>query len=719
MPRLRWISLLLSALTMSTCGRTTSVGPYPGAPVVLISIDTLRADHLPVYGYRGGSTPALDQLSRDALVFDDVYSHAPLTLPSHASLLTGALPLHHGVRDNLGYTLASDTRTLAARFKAAGYATGGAVSAYVLRRQTGIANGFDFFDDAIEVAGRGESLSESQRDGRISVDALADWIDRRESTKLFAFLHLYEPHTPYSPPPAHRLALPYDGEIAYADELVGRLLARIRNRGWLDRAIIAVVSDHGEGLGDHGESEHGILLYREAVHVPWILRLPGGARGGRHVAGGLGLVDVAATILDLAGLDAAGLDGKSVRASVEQQTPVERSVYSESLYPKLHFGWSDLASVIEHKQQYIRGPKPELYDLAADPGERRNLFGTQAATVDALARRLDQMTHGAKPAEPGPISSEARERLKSLGYIGSAGAPASTAGAGLPNPNDQIASFEEFKRGLALEETGRTSEAIDVYRRVLAMNPRMLDAWQSLARALLGGGQTRDAIAAFDKAIAVDPMRPEPHLALARIYALERQPSLALQHAEIGSERDPAQGFEILAELMMDAGKPDEAAAFAQRSLEADRTRYMSEFLLGVIAQERKQCDEAVTRFTHAIELKKVEPHAVVKNLHAGLAFCLARTGHPADAEREFKAELDVIPDSPEAHLGLATLYKTQGRAEEARQALTGLVASTREPTGDTYWTVVQGLSALGDRAGARDWAAKARARFPSDPRFR
>ena len=507
---------------MSTCGRTTSVGPYRDAPVVLISIDTLRADHLSVYGYRGGSTPVLDQLSHDAIVFDDVYSHAPLTLPSHASLLTGALPIHHGVRDNLGYRLASDARTLAARFKATGYATGGAVSAYVLRRQTGIASGFDFYDDAIEVAGRGESLSESQRDGRITVDALADWIDRRDSSKLFAFLHLYEPHTPYSPPPTHRLALPYDGEIAYADELVGRLLARVRNRGWLDRAIIAVVSDHGEGLGDHGESEHGILLYREAVHVPWILRLPNGARGGRHVAGALGLVDVAATILDLAGLDAGGLDGRSVRASLEQQTNVERSVYSESLYPKLHFGWSDLASVIEGAHQYIRGPKPELYDLAADPGERRNLFGTQAATVDALARRLDQMTQGAKPAEPGPISAEARERLKSLGYIGSAGAPASAAGAALPDPKDQIASFEEFKRGLALEETGRTTEAIEVYRRVLAMNPRMLDAWQSLARALLGGGRTRDAIAAFDKAIAVDPMRPEPHLALARIYALER-----------------------------------------------------------------------------------------------------------------------------------------------------------------------------------------------------
>src|SRR5438105_1770725 len=176
-------------------------GPFRDAPVILISIDTLRADRLPLYGYSTGSTPTLDALGRTAFVFDDVYSHCPLTLPSHASLLTGMLPFHHGVRDNIGYSLRASERTLAGRFKAAGYATGAAVSAFVLRHQTGIASGFDFFDDRIEVAGTGESLSDTQRDGAVTVNALAAWVDRQASGRIFAFLHLYEPHTPYSPPP--------------------------------------------------------------------------------------------------------------------------------------------------------------------------------------------------------------------------------------------------------------------------------------------------------------------------------------------------------------------------------------------------------------------------------------------------------------------------------------------------------------------------------------
>src|SRR5439155_15351882 len=216
-----------------------------------------------------------------------------------ASLVTGLLPLHHGVRDNIGYSVRADERTLAGRFKAAGYATGAAVSAFVLRHQTGIASGFDFFDDRIEVAGTGESLSDTQRDGAVTVNALAAWVDRQASGRIFAFLHLYEPHTPYSPPPSHRMADPYDGEIAYADELVGRFLDRLRARQLFDRAVIAVVSDHGEGLNDHGEAEHGIFLYREALRVPWILRLPGGGAGTR-MAGTAGEVDVPATLLALA-----------------------------------------------------------------------------------------------------------------------------------------------------------------------------------------------------------------------------------------------------------------------------------------------------------------------------------------------------------------------------------------------------------------------------------
>jgi choline-sulfatase len=710
--------LLVAQVSCGRSGNGSLGAQFGGAPIILISIDTLRADRLPLYGYRRGSTPVLDRLGREAIVFDDVYSHGPLTLPSHASLLTGLLPTHHGVRDNIGYTLKPASRTLAARFKSAGYSTGAAVSAYVLRHQTGIADGFDFFDDAIEVVGTGESLSDTQRDGRLTVDALAAWIDRQADPKVFAFLHLYEPHTPYAPPASHRMSDPYDGEIGYADELTGRLLDRIKARGWLDHAIVAIVSDHGEGLGDHGEAEHGILLYREALHVPWILRLPGGAGGGRRVAGTVGLVDVAATLLDLAGLDAGGLDGQTVRTALAARTPLDRGVYSETFYPRLHLGWSDLASATEQKFRYIRAPVPELYDLSNDPGELRNLAGARTGTANALAAWIAQKTNGSTLAGPDPAPADVRERLKALGYIGSSSAPLSPSAA-LPDPKSHIEEFEALKRAFAIDRAGRPAEAIPLYRELLASNPRMVDAWESLAKAFVALDRMNEAIAAFKKAIEVDPLKPEPHLALARIFALERQPSLAREHAELGSRRDPGQGYEILAELMMDAGRTKEAEADARRSLDVDPSRYMSHYLLGVIAQQNMKCGEAIGHFERAIEAKQLEPHMVVRNLHSALGDCLAREGREAEAEQEFKAELAAIADSAEACVGLATLYKSQGRDREARAILAELVTRTRNPTADTYWTVVHTLTVLGDAAAAREWAARGRKEFPRDSRFR
>ena len=289
------------------------------------------------------------------------------------------------MRDNIGFRLGASGETIADRFRAAGYATGAAVSTYVLRHQTGIARGFDFYDDAIEIAGTGESLSESQRDGRLAVEALAAWIDRQSTARLFAFLHLYEPHTPYDPPPSHRLANPYDGEIAYADELVGRFLARLQSKGLLDQAVVAVVSDHGEGLNDHGESEHGIFLYREALHVPGILRLPRRAGAGTRVGGTIGIVDVAATLLDLAGLPAQNVDGRPLSAALSSGRADDRTVYSESWFARLHFGWADLASAVEGRYHFVRAPRPELFDLSVDPKEQQNLAASKSSTASALA----------------------------------------------------------------------------------------------------------------------------------------------------------------------------------------------------------------------------------------------------------------------------------------------------------------------------------------------
>src|SRR5262245_15332299 len=362
----------LVALVPAACRR-----PSPGAvcgdcSVLLVSIDTLRADRLPAYGYAKGRTPHLDELARRGILFEEAYSHCPLTLPAHASLLTGLLPPRHGVRDNVGFTLKPEHLTLAARFKAAGFRTGGAVSAYVLRRQTGIAQGFDEYDDALESEGAVESLAAVQRDGAVAVESLARWIDAQGSARYFAFLHLYEPHTPYAPPERFRGGDPYDGEVSYADELVGRLLDRLAGR---ERLIVAVTADHGEGLLDHGEAEHGIFLYREAVRVPLILRLPRDAGGGSRVPSPVAQVDVPATLLDLAGVSAEGLDGSSLRRALSGAEPSSRRVYSETFYPRYHFGWSELRAVTEGRFRFVQAPRPELFDLDRDPGERTNLAG--------------------------------------------------------------------------------------------------------------------------------------------------------------------------------------------------------------------------------------------------------------------------------------------------------------------------------------------------------
>jgi arylsulfatase A-like enzyme/Tfp pilus assembly protein PilF len=712
---------IVAALLTVACGRDRVLpahsGLYRDAPVVLISIDTLRADHLALYGYGSGATPVLDRLGREAIVLEDLYSHCPLTLPSHASLMTGLLPVHHGVHDNLGYALGAGQETLASRFKAAGYVTGGAVSAYVLRRQTGIGQGFDFFDDAIEVAGTGESLSDSQRDGARTVDALADWVDRQSTTRLFAFLHLYEPHTPYAPPPSHRLANAYDGEIAYADELVGRFLARLAGRRLLDRAVVAVVSDHGEGLNDHGESEHGIFLYREALHVPGLLALPGRASAGTRVRGTLGIIDVTATLLEIAGLSSQGIDGRSIAAALGATRIVDRSVYAETQYPRLHFGWSDLASAVEGRYHYIRAPRPELFDVSVDPQERANIASTRATTASALRTWVERTSAASTGGDPADVPADVRERLKALGYVGSSPAPA--AGASPPDPKDTIGTYEALKHALALAAQGRDEDAIAALEPLTSENPRLLDGWEALAKSLERTGRTKEAIAVFGKVLELSPLKPETHLALARIYALEREPDKARAHAELAARRDPAAAFEVLAELAMDAGRTDEAASFARRSIDADPSRYMSHFLLGVVAQRRGRCDAAITAYERAIDAKRTDPHAVVRNLHAGLADCLARVGRTADAEREFKAELAAVRSSPEARVGLATLYRSQGRDREAREVLAGLVDNTPQADAATYLTVVRAFRVLGDEHAAREWAARARARFPRDPRFR
>jgi len=719
------LTLSLAAAILWAC-RSTPPGTataFPDAPVVLISIDTLRADHLPLYGFAAGSTPNLDRLGREGIVFDDLYSHCPLTLPAHASMLTGLLPAHHGVRDNIGFRLGADHPTLATRFKAGGWRTGAAVSAYVLRAPTGIAQGFDSFDDAIEVEGGTESMGNLQRDGAAAVDSLTRWISGQKGARFFAFLHLYEPHSPYTPPPRHQgHASPYDGEVSYADELVGRLLASLEASGLYDRAIIAVTSDHGEGLGDHGEAEHGIFLYREAVHVPLILRLPRAARAGTRVTGTVAQADLAPTLLDLAGLKSEGLDGVSLRSTLAGTASgaapaAGHPVYSETFYPRYHLGWSELFAATDGRYRYVRAPSPELFDLTSDRAEQRNLAGERASVAAAMNAWLEQRGAGGAASAPEEVPRDVREKLQALGYVGSAG-PRTVSGT-LPDPKDHIQAYEDFKTGLSLRVAGRREEAAAQLRKVVRANPDMRDAWEMLGVTLVELDRKKEAIEALDRTIALDPTGPEPHLALARVLTLEGRRDAALSHAEIAARREPGKGYEMQAQVLLDLGRVDEAAAAARRSLEADPQRPMSQFVLGVVAQKGGRYDEALSALRKAEEANRLQKGSVIFTLHARMADCLARLGREAEAEKEFLAEIQDVPWSREGRVGLAMLYRSQGRDAEARAMVEGLVAASPRPDGETYSTVVRTFTLLGDEAAARAWTARARAKFPGDARFR
>src|SRR5262249_20637490 len=315
-----------------------------------------------------------------------------------------------------------------------------------------------------------------------------------------------------------------------------------------------VVSDHGEGLNDHGESEHGIFLYREALHVPAILRLPRRAGAGTRVSGTAGIVDLTATLLELAGLSPQNLDGRSLSPALAGGRAEDRTVYSESWFARLHFGWADLASAIEGRHHFIRAPRPELFDLSADPGERQNLAASKSSTSTALAGWIDKTTTGSAAVKAAPESREARERLQALGYVGSSASTAGQAGS-FPDPKDGIASYESLQHALTVAARGDDKTAVIELRRLVAAQPRMLDAWEALGKSLERLNRTADAIAAFGKVLEIDPLKPETHLALARILALDRQASRAIEHAKPAAGRDPAAAYETLAQLALEAGR--------------------------------------------------------------------------------------------------------------------------------------------------------------------
>jgi arylsulfatase A-like enzyme/Flp pilus assembly protein TadD len=616
---------------------------------VVVTIDTLRADHVGAYGGRDVATPHLDGLARDGAMAPRASAHVPLTRPSHVSLFTGRLPTETGIRDNISPALVPAVPLLAEVLKKAGFRTAAFVSSAVLESSSGLDRGFDVYSDEFEGgAADAQFLNTVQKRGdRTTAEATA-WLEKSAQTlgtsgRLFLWLHLYDPHDPYEPPEPYASRYkerPYDGEVAWSDELVGRVdgaLDRLRLRG---ETALVVTSDHGEGLGEHGEALHGFFVYQSTLAVPLFIRGPG-VKPGARIAGTVGLVDVYPAVLDLLGVTPPGgaqTAGRSLAPELRGQGPVEqRPVYAESLVPLLHFGWSDLRVLNDGRFKYIQAPRPELYDLQEDPGETRNLAAAQRSRAEimraALGRILDaERAASASQTGPPSVSTELLEKLGALGYVGGAGgATTTTPGA---DPKDRIQDFrianDLIRQGLLRLHDRAYAESVARFRQVLARGIESFEVHFYMARALAGLGKSAEAVRHFEE-------------------AARRAPGLA-------------DAWEGMAGSLAALGRRTEARRAYEKALPLAPRSATLRARLGELLRDMGEIDEAIRRQREAAELAPK-----TASYWNSLGMTLGGNGRLAEAEKAFREATRLDDKSHRYAYNLGLILERQGRAAEAR----------------------------------------------------
>lgn len=652
-----------------------------GGPFIVISIDTLRADRLPVYGYGQGRTPAIDAFAGEAAVFERAYAHAPQTLPSHASMFTGHLPFEHRVRDNLGFTLTPDAVTLAERFRDAGYRTAGFVSAYVLRGETGIGQGFDVYDATFPAVGADRSPAQVQRAGPDTLAAAERWLAAVDTERFFLFFHIYEPHKPYRAPDRFADLAPYDGEVAFADEITGRLLEGLRKRGWYDGATIVLVSDHGEGLGDHIEEEHGLFLYDEVVRVPWLMKLPEGVSGGRRLVDPVQHIDLFPTLAALAGLrTVADLRGRDLSAVLFGRGALApQGIYAEALYPRYHFGWSELQSLTDDRYRFIRAPREELYDLERDPGERTNLLADRPQAAAALRTALASLVSGRDIDKPSAVSAEDRQRLAALGYVGTQSSTAARGETARADPKDKAPLLRTYRQAVEMLGSGRTREGAALLARILQEDPEMTDVWSQYAGALVRLNRLPDALDAYARVIRLQPDEPGGALGAASVLLSMNRLDEARAHAELAVRTSPALAHQALALVAVAAGRDADALREADLAAAADPGLPMPAFVKGMLAYNARRYDEAL-RHLMAARDGYARRSTQARDLHFMIGDSLARLARYAEAEPFIREEIRLYPEHVRARASLAMLYQSMDRTTDAERALTDLVRDVPSP---------------------------------------
>lgn len=704
------IALIVLSWTASRCGSGGDVPAGRAAaepvPLILITLDTTRPDHLEPYGAEDAETPVLQSLARRGVVFERAYATTPVTLPSHASIFTGLAPPSHGVRNNGIHYLGQDATTLAEVLRSAGYRTAAFVSAAVLERRYGLDQGFEVYDDDL-AAGRKAPRLVAERPAGATVTAAASWLDGVGGEPFFLWVHLFDPHALYAPPEpfAERFSgRPYDGEIAYADAEIGRLLSHPRLAGG-DDALVMVIADHGESLGEHGEASHGMLAYDATLHVPWIVRLPRAQRGSDprplRLAHEVSQVDLLPTALDLLGL---GEETAKLTVAGRSQAPAirtagrelggERALYAETWVPYYAYGWARLRALRRGGWKLIGAPDPELYHTAEDPEETRDRAASEAGRASRLAAELGAVGEGTEATAAEPLSAETRARLRSLGYLAAeASAPrrasrpdpksmievhraieraedalyrrdfghaASQLRAVLGKDSENLAALSDLARALA--ETGEVAEAVELGRRAVELAPDSAERHLALALLLARAGEDEAALAAVESSLALDSRSPDARLEQVRaLYRLGRREEALPLLAGLAAEHPEHPGIQIgHAELVLiPAG--DLADAEERLRAAAARAPFQTPGWLALARLlEDGRPQEALAVYREALEHQPLDV-----TLRGRYGVLLARRGDPA-AEQHLRAAAAAPWPEVEVTSALASIELRRGAWEAA-----------------------------------------------------
>jgi arylsulfatase A-like enzyme/tetratricopeptide (TPR) repeat protein len=672
--------------------------------VILITIDTLRADHVSAYGTDRARTPVLDSLAAEGARFNHCVSQAPLTLPSHTALLSSTYPLFNQVRDNGAFRAPEALQLISESLKEHGMHTAAFIGAFVLHGKWGLNQGFDTYSDRFDMGRYGKILLQNEKRADEVLGDAKRWLEKNGKKRFFAWIHLYDPHSPYDPPAPFDRSSPqaaYRGEVEYTDGELGKFIDFLKEKGLYDRSLIVVAADHGEGLGEHGEGEHGLFLYETTIHVPLIIRAP--RPFVRRIIGAtVQLVDVAPTILDLLGMAAPKQwQGHSFWPLLSGESASWPGMaYSETYYPFFHFGWSHLQMLTRDHRKYILAPRDELYDLERDPGETDELAGDRRRTdlrgqLLAFSSRFSRGALGATHS----LSAEDQQRLGALGYL--SGTIKVDEQAPLADPKDKLAAFTAMAKAVALVGEKRQQEALDILTGLVGEEPKLADAWSLMGNACLGLRRHAQALTAFRRALALKPdnnflmlnilktlvamgdtetaasenllfLQAFPGDAallqeLGHIRLLQRRPDEALIALRQAVAIDPAasQSFNMAGEALIIKKDYAAAEAMLHQGIRENARAKNTHYLLAQVMEAQNRREAAIGLYRQELEINSEKFEAAVN-----LANLLKQGGNPVEAARFYRMAIDANIELKMPRFHLAEIMLQEGRDLDQAVAL-------------------------------------------------